>query len=203
MWSPRLSRCLIAMLVAGAACISTSLAEDQGKKTPEANAKKTLDDEKSVYRVVVKTDTTGERKVVLEKTSWDRIEPLRLYRRYEERTLALVKDPDTGKFKPVIDPETKKAKRKPRMVFDYSDIDGKFGVEPHRALKIGTVVWGEWLGDSGKRKYELTANCKTPPDCWQESSNEVNLLLAVYYEDGRIGDKEITPAKKPTSTERP
>lgn len=176
-----------------------SWAEDQGKKTTEAQ--KSLDVEKPIHRVVVKTDANGERKVVLQKTSWDRIEPGGLYYRYEERTLELVKDRVTGKFRAVIDPETKKAKRKPRLVFDYSDVDGKFGVEPHRGLKPGTVVWGDWLGDPG-RNYELTTNGETPVDCWKESSNEVQLLLATFYEDGSIGDKKVTPSKTPIPSSR-
>lgn len=144
MWSARLSRGLIVLLVAGAACISMSLAEDQGKKTSEVVNPKT------VFIVNVLSNPKKS------EVKGNRFEDLRVYIRFqepvyyfEEATRKRVDDGDGW----VLDVTRA---NKEGFSGDPLGLKKEKSNEPVSILQLGSILPGPYVGDPDKdSRYEF------------------------------------------------
>lgn len=83
---------------------------------------------------------------------------------------------------PIYNKTTKTTVKIAKQVLDITEINGKFMGRPRRALKVGSVVPGSWLGDNSGQNYILTDQGERYVDRFEATTRAVGYTMLLMYD---------------------
>ncbi|MBI5761415.1 MAG: hypothetical protein HZA46_23140 [Planctomycetales bacterium] len=94
---------------------------------------------------------------------------------------------------PLLNKETNKIETVAIQVLDITGTNKRFLDKPRRALKVGSVVPGSWLGLNSKQRFILTKDGDRYVDRFKTTDQPIEYTMLHIYDDDRCEEVKYYP----------